>query len=134
MTKFIPPIAGLLLGLLFVASGLSVLLGGQPELPPDGTPARHFFEALGPTGYFRAIKVLEVAGGALIAIPKTRNIGLLVLGPIMVNILLFHATIDPGGLFSIKSMVVTSLLAVPSAILLIAERRAFAGLVSRQQP
>ena len=40
--------------------------------------------AFGPTGYLNFVKVLEVVGGLLVAIPRTRRMGLLVLGPILV--------------------------------------------------
>ena len=65
-------------------------LGPTPEPPPEGTPPAHFFAAFGPTGYLSFVKVCEVVGGLLVAIPRTRNLGLLVLGPVIVNILAFH--------------------------------------------
>jgi hypothetical protein len=49
--KYVPTVAGVLFGLLFIAAGLVVLLGPAPEPPPEGTPAAHFFAALVPTGY-----------------------------------------------------------------------------------
>lgn len=86
--KHIPTLVGALLGLLFIASGLVVLLKLAPMPPlPEGTPAAHFMAAFVPTGYLTFVKVLEVIGGVLVAIPRVRNLGLLVLGPILVNIL-----------------------------------------------
>ncbi len=83
--------------------------------------------AFAPTGYLHFVKVLEVLGGLLVAIPKTRNIGLLVLGPILVNILAFHVFITGGeGLFS-PVLLVIGLLA---AYLLWVGRKAFAGLLN----
>jgi hypothetical protein len=125
--KYIPPIAGALLGLLFVASGLVVLLNLTPmPPPPEGTPTAHFMAALGPTGYFTFIKIMEVLGGLLVAIPKTRNLGLLVLGPILVNILAFHIFITGGeGLLNPMLLLIVAL----ALFLLWSGRKAFAGLI-----
>lgn len=131
MKKHIPTAAGIILGLLFIVSGMMVLLklAPTPQLP-EGTPIAHFMGAFGPTGYMTFIKVLEVLGGVLVAIPKTRNLGLLVLGPIIVNILAFHIFVtDFQGLLSPMLIVIVAL----ALYLLWAERKAFAGLLNRQQ-
>ena len=45
--------------------------------------------------------MIELLGGILVAIPKTRNCGLPVLGPIIINILAFPVFITDGeGLFN----------------------------------
>lgn len=128
--KYLPTIAGALLGLMFVAFGMMFLLNmipPQPE-PPAGSPVAMFMGAFGKTGYMHFVKVFEVLGGLLVAIPKTRNLGLLVLGPIIVNILAFNIFIAGSkDLFS-PVLIVICLLAV---FLLWSERRAFAGLVKR---
>ncbi len=126
--KYAPTIAGILLGLLFVASGLVVLLQLVTVPPmPVGTPAAMFMGALGPTGYMTFVKVLEVLGGLLVAIPRTRNLGLLILGPIVVNILAFHVFIMKGvGLGNPMLWVIVGL----AAYLLWAGRKAFAGLLN----
>jgi hypothetical protein len=41
--------------------------------------------------------VLEIAGGLLVAIPRTRVLGLLILTPIIVNIVAFHTLITKGA-------------------------------------
>lgn len=122
-------IAGVLLGLLFVMSGLVVLLNmaPTPPPPPEGSPAAGFFAAFGPTGYLTFVKVLEVVGGILVAIPKTRRAGLLVLGPIIINILAFHTFVTRGeGLMNpiIIGIVVVTL------FLVWVERAAFAAFLS----
>src|SRR5687768_16563549 len=95
--KYLPAIAGVLLGLLFIMSGVVVLFNLVKAPPiPEGTPMSMFMGAFGPTGYMTFIKVLEVLGGVLVAIPRTRNFGLLILGPIIVNILAFHIFITKG--------------------------------------
>lgn len=130
--KYLPAVAGALLGLLFVFSGLAVLLNlipkeSMPPPPPPGSPAALFMGAFMTTGYMTFVKVCEVLGGLLVAVPKTRNLGLLVLGPVILNILAFHTFITKGeGLFS-PMLIVICLLAV---YLLWTGRRAFAGLLN----
>ena len=72
--KYLPAIAGVLLGLLFVMSAVVVLfdLVKAPKIP-EGTPMAMFMGAFGPTGYMTFIKVCELLGGILVAIPLTRN-------------------------------------------------------------
>ncbi len=126
--KYTPSIAGVLLGLLFIMSSVVVLfnLKAMPPLP-EGTPAAMFMGALGPTGYMTFVKVLELIGGILVAIPRTRNFGLLVLGPILVNILAFHLFILKGaGLFNPMIIVIVVL----ALYLLWAGRKNFAGLLT----
>ena len=121
-------IAGILLGLLFIMSGVVVLLklAPMPDLP-EGTPMAHFMAAFVPTGYLTFVKVLEVVGGILVAVPLTRNLGLLVLGPILVNILAYHAFVMKGGLAEPILLTICAL----ALFLLWVERRAFFGLVRR---
>ena len=74
------------------------------------------------------VKVLELLGGVLVAVPKTRNLGLLILGPIIVNILCFHGLVMKGvGLFAPVIIIISA----AALFLLWAERRTFAGLVNR---
>ncbi len=127
--KHAPTIAGALLGLLFLVFGANFFLQFIPmpadPSPPDA-PHKLFMGALYPTGYMAFIKVLEILGGALIAIPKTRNFGLLILGPIIVNIVAFHVFLLKGaGLFSPIMIGICAL----ALFLLWAERKAWASLI-----
>ena len=126
--KHLPTVAGILLGLLFIMSAVVVLFGLAPTpTMPEGTPIAMFMTAFATTGYLTFIKVLELLGGILVAIPKTRNIGLLVIGPIIVNILAFHAFITKGeGLFNPLLLFIVAL----ALYLLWVGRKAFAGLLN----
>ena len=127
--KYAPTVAGILLGLLFVMSSVVVLFNLVQMPPPEaGSPAAMFFGAFGPTGYMTFIKILELTGGILVAIPRTRNFGLLILGPILVNILAFHTFIMKGQGLLDPMLIVIVLLAL---YLLWAGRRAFAGLLKQ---
>ena len=127
--KHLPTIAGARLGLMFVASGMMFLLDRVPEQepPPEGSPTALFMGALYPSGYLHFVKVLEVLGGLLVAIPKTRNWGLLILCPILVNIIAFHVFISGQGFFEPALIAIYVLV----AFLLWTERRVFCALVQR---
>lgn len=130
--KYLTIIAGALLGLLFLFASLAYffnLVKGDP--PAEGSPAAMFFAAFYPTGYLDFVKGCELVGAILIAFPKTRRLGLLVLGPIIINILAFHAFVKHGeGLFN--PMII--LIVVFTLFLVWAERRAFAAYIRGGAP
>lgn len=97
MKKYIPIVAGIVLGAMFLFASIAYFLklGPTPEFP-EGSPIAHFMSAFGPTGYMNFVKTIELIGGILVMIPRLRNFGLLLLGPIIVNIIAFHAFITGG--------------------------------------
>jgi putative oxidoreductase len=120
-------IAGGLLGLIFVVFGLNYFLNFLPNPPlEDGSPPAVFIGAMYGSGYLGLVKVLELIGGALVAWPKSRNFGLLILGPIIVNILAFNVFLAKGGWTQPPVLVVIAL----AGFLLWGERKRFAKLVS----
>lgn len=126
--KHVPNIIGALLGLAFMAFGAMFvfnLVPAQPD-PPAGSPAASFMAAFVPTGYLKFVKVLELVGGLLVAIPKLRNLGLLIIGPIIVNILAYHAFVMKGAGLTDPPILVISAFA---AYLLWAGRKEFLGLI-----
>jgi putative oxidoreductase len=130
--RYLPAIAGALLGLLFLFASLAYFFK-LFDVPPDpaGSPAALFKDALYPTGYFDFVKTCELIGAILIAIPKTRRLGLLVLGPIIVNIRAFHGFIKHGeGLFNPMIILIVAL----ALFLVWAERRAFAAYIRGGAP
>lgn len=124
--KHLPNIIGALLGLAFIAFGIMFFMkveGGPP--PEPGSPAALFMGAMAPTGYLAFVKVLEIVGGLLLVIPSLRAFGLLVIGPILINILAFHVFIMKGATLFDSVLIVICLFA---AYLLWTERRGFLGL------
>jgi putative oxidoreductase len=121
-------IAGILLGLLFIMSAVTVLfkLAPMPE-PPAGTPVASFMAAFAPTGYMTFVKIIELLGGVLVAIPKTRNFGLLCLGPVIVNIFVFHQFVAGDGILQPMLLGIAAL----ALFLLWVERNAWKALVVR---
>jgi putative oxidoreductase len=91
-------IARLLLGLIFVVFGLNFWLKFAPIPPfPEGSQAAAFMGAMYVTGFLAVVKVLEVVGGLLLLTGRFTNLGLAILGPIVVNIALFHFLIVQGA-------------------------------------
>jgi len=120
--KILTIIARSLLGLVFVVFGLNAFLQFIPAPPPQGL-AGDFMKALFMSHYFYAVAVLQIAGGALLLLGRFVPLGLTLLGPVIVNILLFHIFLDPAGL---AVAVVVGALAL---FLLWAYRAAFSGLI-----
>lgn len=126
--KYASTIAGGLLGLLFVVFGLNFFLKFIPiPAAPEGSPPALFMGALYTTGYLAFVKTMEIVGGLLVAIPKTRNFGLLVLGPVIVNILCFHIFLTQGATLIDPMNILICLLAV---FLLWSGRKAFCRLLN----
>ncbi|MEJ6572301.1 MAG: hypothetical protein QNL01_10865 [Akkermansiaceae bacterium] len=127
--KHLPNIAGGLLGLAFLTFGLNHFLkllevGGSGKPSPEVIA---FFTATGKSGFMDFVKILEIIGGLLVAIPKTRNFGLLILGPIILNILAFNIFMAGGGAVFQGPVIIVSALA---AYLLWAGRKKFCGLIN----
>jgi putative oxidoreductase len=84
-------ITAALLGLVFIVFGSNFFLHFIPiPKPHEGSPAAMFMGGMFVSGMLAFVKVLEILGGVLMAIPATRNLGLVILGPIIVNIFAFH--------------------------------------------
>ncbi|MGO9834047.1 MAG: DoxX family membrane protein [Polyangiaceae bacterium] len=98
ISRFAPSAARLLLGLVFFVFGLNGFLQFIPP-PPAPDKAVAFLGALAATGYmFPLIKSVEVIGGALLLSNRFVPLALAVVAPNVVNIVLFHAVLAPGGL------------------------------------
>lgn len=128
MKKYLPVIAAVLLGLCFLAASVPVLFNLiKPPAMPEGTPIAHFMAAFWPTGYFKFVKIFEFTGGILVMIPRLRNFGLLLLGPVIVNIIAFTVLVDdPGHLIN----PLLDIVIVCALYLLWNARRKFAGLLN----
>lgn len=124
--KIASHIVATLFGLMFLAGGLFFFFGTLPPGPPEDSLPGKFMAAFGPTGYMAFVKVCEIIGGALVIVPKTRSLGLLILGPIVINILCFHGFVVKGGLGPAHAFIT-----VAALFLLWTERKAFAGLMNR---
>jgi len=116
-------IARSLLGLIFLVFGLNVFLHCIPMPPPPEGPARDFMTALFVSHYLYVVGALQAAGGVLLLLGRRVPLGLVLLGPVIVNILCFHLLMAPAGL---PMATVVSALAL---LLLWRYREHFAGIV-----
>jgi len=129
MKKWLPIIAGVVLGLLFVMSAVVVLFNLiKAPPPPEGSPVAMFFGAFGPTGYLTFVKIFELVGGIFVMIPRLRNFGLLLLGPVIVNIIAYHLFIDGGFKDLLNPMLLITI--ALSVYLLWVGRKNFASLLN----
>jgi putative oxidoreductase len=116
-------IARVLLGLMFVVFGSNIFLHFLPMPPLPATLAGDFSKALMQSHYIYVVGLLQVSGGLLLLIGRFVPLGLTLLGPVIVNILLFHIFLDPSGL------PMAIIVAVLALFLLWHHRATFAGLV-----
>ena len=114
-------IARNLLGLLFLVFGLNGFLHFIPMSPPPGL-AGQYFTVLFVSHYMVLVFLLQVIGGALLLANRFVPLALILLGPILVNILLFHSLMAPAGLP--LALLATALW----GIVFYRVRRAFAGV------
>jgi putative oxidoreductase len=116
-------IARVLLGLIFVVFGSNIFFHFIPMPPQKPSLATDFSRALMESHAIYVVGLLQVIGGLLLLIGRYVPLGLTLLGPVIVNILLFHIFLDPSGL------PMAILVAVLALFLLWHYRTNFAGLV-----
>ena len=100
--KIVAKIARYLLGLGFVVFGLNAFLQFLP--PPEMTgPGAEFMKLMNDSGYFNYVAIVKIIGGLLLLLGRFVPLGLTLLGPVLVNVLLFHIAFEPAtiamGLF-----------------------------------
>jgi putative oxidoreductase len=96
--KYAIIIVRILLGLVFAIFGSNAFLHFIP-VPPMQGDAGAFMGALFHSGYIYPIAALQVLGGLLLLLGgRFVALGLTLLGPIIVNIDLYHIFLDRSGL------------------------------------
>ena len=90
-------VARILLGLLFLTFGLNGFLQFIKLPPPTGTAAQ-FMGALFSSREMAVIMGLQVVCGVLLLANRYVALALNLLGPVIVNIVLFHSFMAPSGL------------------------------------
>jgi putative oxidoreductase len=119
--KVVTVIARILLGLVFVVFGSNAFLHFLPAVFPAGL-AGQFLTVLFQSHYVYFIGGVQVVGGALMLVNRYVPLGLTLLGPVIVNILLYHLLLDHmgGG--------VAIVVAIFWVVVAWRHRQAFAGL------
>ncbi|WP_340076365.1 DoxX family membrane protein [Leptobacterium sp. I13] len=98
MSSKITLVLRLLLGLALVVFGANKFANFMPPMElPDA--AGSFMGALVATGYMMTlVAIVEILAGLLLLINKAVPFALVILAPISVNIILFHALLDPANI------------------------------------
>src|SRR5882757_420692 len=105
--KIAATIARYLLAFIFIVFGLNGFLHFIPQPPPSSKLAQQYFTVMFTSHYLLFVFGLQLIAGALFLFRRTVPLALIVAGPIIVNILLFHALMDPSGI--VPGLVVTAL-------------------------
>lgn len=91
-------ICRILLGALFVFSGLNIFFNFvKPQQMPTGLPGE-FMHAMFTSHYFWVVGACQLLGGLLLLIGRYVTLGLIFLGPVLVNILAYHISMDLKGI------------------------------------
>jgi putative oxidoreductase len=90
-------VARILLGLLFFVFGLNGFLHFIPLPEPTGL-AGQFMGALYLSHYLAVVFAIEVIGGVLLLAGRFVPLALTLIGPVLINILLYHTLLEPQGL------------------------------------
>src|SRR5438105_7675784 len=119
--KILTNVSRFLLGFIFLVFGLNGFLHFIPMPPPSGVAAQ-FLGSMFVTKYLLFVFAIQLIGGVLLLINCYVPIALTILGPIILNILLFHGLMNRDGLG--LALFITILWAVVFASV----RSAFAGI------
>ena len=118
-------VARILLGLMFVVFGLNGFLNFLHMPMPTG-PAGQYMGVLFVSHYLRAVFAVQLLGGLLLLSGQFIALGLVLLGPVIFNILLFHTFLSPAG-FQPAALAV-----ILWFIVFFGVRHAFAGIFAQK--
>ena len=124
--KIVVLIARILLGITFAVFGLNGFLNFLDMGPMPTGLAGQFIGALAQSHYFWVVAALQVAGGVLLLVNRFVPLGLVLLGPVIVNILLYHIFLNIAGIG--VALIVTVLW----FIVFYAHRQYFSGIFAQR--
>jgi uncharacterized membrane protein YphA (DoxX/SURF4 family) len=90
--------ARILMGLMFALFGLNGFLQFLNMGPLPGGPAGQFLGALFQTHYSQVVSAIQLGCGLLLLSGQFVPLAITLLGPVIVNILLFHILMEPKGI------------------------------------
>lgn len=125
MKKIILFIICLLFGLMFINAGLNKFFNYMPM--PEDMPesAMKLFAAFMEIKWLMPlVGAIEVIGGVLFILPRTRALGAIVILPVMVGILLNSIVNDPS------SLIITGIMMLINIWVIVENREKYALLVS----
>jgi hypothetical protein len=126
--KIVVLISRILLRLVFLVFGLNGFLMFIPTGPLPTGLAGQFVTVLLQSHYVLVISACQVAGGALLLVNRYVPLGLTILGPIIVNILLYHLLLFHMGVG------IAVVVAILWGIVAYHHRQAFSGLFVQKSP
>lgn len=85
------------MGAVFLVFGLNGFFHFIPAPPPSGLGGE-FVHALSASGYVYLVSGVQTVGGFLLLANQFVPLALVLLGPVIVNIIAFHLTMQPSGL------------------------------------
>ncbi len=88
----------IVLGAMLVVFGSNKFIGFIPGFEFANPDAGIFFGALADSYVLKTVGIIEVLVGLLLLTKKAVPFALILLAPISVNIILFHATLDPANI------------------------------------
>jgi putative oxidoreductase len=90
-------ICRILLGLGFTVFGANILhpFLPMPPMPPESLPGK-FMAVMWPTHWMQMVGAFQLIGGLCVLSGRLTPIGLVLLGPVLVNILAFHIFLTGG--------------------------------------
>ena len=118
---FINPLAVILLFAAVIAGFLNFL-----HPPPIPGPAGQYMGLMAGSFYMKFVFAVQLLGGLLLLSGQFVPLALVLLGPVIVNILLFHVSFQPAGLPPGLLTVVLWL------IIFFGHRQAFAGIFAQK--
>jgi len=121
-------IARILLGLVFFAFGVIGFLPFVPKGPMPTGLAGQFVTALVQSHYGLVVDALQIVGSALLLVNRYVPLGLTILGPLIVNIFLYHLLLYHMGVG------IAAVVAILWGIVAFYHRQSFAGLFVQKSP
>ena len=91
-------VARYLPGLIFVAFGLNGFLNFIPQPPPPSPLVGQFMTVMFVSHYLVPVFALQLAAGLILLSGRFTALALALLAPILVNILIYHITMDPASI------------------------------------
>ena len=124
--KIVVLIARILLGVIFFIFGANLVRPFLPMPPPPPGLANQYFTVLFMSHYLLFVGLVQAFAGLLLLLNRYVPLALVLLGPVIVNILLFHGLMAPNGLpLAILVLILWGILAWRA-------RRNFAGIFAQR--
>ena len=96
--KIVVLIVRILLGVAFLIFGVNGVLNFIPQPPIPPGLVKDFSTVMAASHYMAAVGVVEIIASVLLLVNRYVPLALVLLGPVLVNILLFHLLMAPASI------------------------------------